>query len=120
MAGSCPDCGAQMKPLAFSEFCPNDCDRKPCDLPPRGWLCKLKRGHGGPCPTYPDLRPDPSADFSDEETTDPYGSIDWSDLLDPGQFGPVRLCPVCGASNTEPFPTAKSGTWHCLPCGHVW
>ncbi len=26
--GKCPDCGAQMKPLAYSEFCPNDCDRK--------------------------------------------------------------------------------------------
>lgn len=24
----CPDCGAEMKPLAYSEFCPNDCDRK--------------------------------------------------------------------------------------------
>ena len=26
--GKCPDCGAQMKPLAYSEYCPNDCDRK--------------------------------------------------------------------------------------------
>ncbi len=25
----CPDCGEEMKPLAFSEFCANDCDRKP-------------------------------------------------------------------------------------------
>ncbi len=24
----CPDCGSQMKPLAYSEYCPNDCDRK--------------------------------------------------------------------------------------------
>lgn len=24
----CPDCGAEMKPLVFSEYCPNDCDRK--------------------------------------------------------------------------------------------
>lgn len=24
----CPDCGAEMKPLATSTYCPNDCDRK--------------------------------------------------------------------------------------------
>lgn len=24
----CPDCGAEMKPLATSVYCPNDCDRK--------------------------------------------------------------------------------------------
>lgn len=30
----CPVCGAQMKPLLFSEFCPNDCDRAPTYLPP--------------------------------------------------------------------------------------
>ena len=24
----CPDCGTEMKPLAFSVYCPNDCDRK--------------------------------------------------------------------------------------------
>ncbi len=24
----CPDCGTEMKPLATSMFCPNDCDRK--------------------------------------------------------------------------------------------
>lgn len=23
----CPDCGAEMKPLALSVYCPNDCDR---------------------------------------------------------------------------------------------
>jgi hypothetical protein len=26
--GKCPDCGIEMKPLAYSEYCPNDCDRK--------------------------------------------------------------------------------------------
>lgn len=25
----CPDCGAEMKPLAYSVYCPNDCDRIP-------------------------------------------------------------------------------------------
>ncbi len=24
----CPDCGTEMKPLATSVYCPNDCDRK--------------------------------------------------------------------------------------------
>lgn len=24
----CPDCGAEMLPLATSVYCPNDCDRK--------------------------------------------------------------------------------------------
>lgn len=24
----CPDCGTEMKPLALSVYCPNDCDRK--------------------------------------------------------------------------------------------
>ena len=24
----CPDCGIKMKPLVFSFFCPNDCDKK--------------------------------------------------------------------------------------------
>lgn len=24
----CPDCGTEMKPLALSMYCPNDCDRK--------------------------------------------------------------------------------------------
>lgn len=24
----CPDCGTEMKPLATSMYCPNDCDRK--------------------------------------------------------------------------------------------
>ena len=28
MAIKCPECGAEMKPLATSVYCPNDCDRK--------------------------------------------------------------------------------------------
>lgn len=28
----CPDCGREMKPLAQSWFCPNDCDRKPQEI----------------------------------------------------------------------------------------
>lgn len=27
----CPDCGAEMRPLAMSVYCPNDCDRKVAD-----------------------------------------------------------------------------------------
>ncbi len=30
---NCPICGSIMKPLAFSNFCPNDCDRKSPDDP---------------------------------------------------------------------------------------
>lgn len=26
---ACPTCGGEMRPLLTSEFCPNDCDRRP-------------------------------------------------------------------------------------------
>lgn len=26
---TCPTCGSEMRPLAFSVYCPNDCDRDP-------------------------------------------------------------------------------------------
>jgi hypothetical protein len=107
-----------MLPLAaWSEYCPNDCDRKvepePVKLP--GW------------PAHND-------DFSDEEITldlgpivldkfedEDVGNIDWSDLMDADvsmEF--IRICSRCGSTNTEAFPNCNNGDWHCVACGHLW
>jgi hypothetical protein len=129
MAGRCPDCGGPMKPLAYSEFCPNDCDRKGESLPawPAHQSAELDDIF------LPRSKPD---DFSDEEITldlgpsslhedDDGGPIDWTHMigdLDVDLDGPVSvlMCPDCGSYNTEEFLNCSSGDWHCVPCGHVW
>jgi hypothetical protein len=45
----CPTCKGEMRALFSSFFCPKDCDRPRCDLPPSGWSCTRARGHSGPC-----------------------------------------------------------------------
>ena len=32
---TCPRCGAEMKPLFWGFYCPNDCDKRPVDPCPK-------------------------------------------------------------------------------------
>lgn len=100
----CKDCGAEMKDLAFSVYCPNDCDRKNdpryakkappppepvypqwpnhCKVPPPGWVCSRPDGHPGPCAAVDDISspPDPYA-WWDDEKTPPGGWCITSDVV---------------------------------------
>ena len=133
-----------MKPLAWSEFCPNDCDKKRQAMevwnatPPNGPDIDFAPEDFQPGGKFfgPNMGGD---DFKDEEITldlGPPSSIDpssynssqdddWAglDSLLDGLYGAdltIVTCPDCGSQNTEEFPNCLSGDWHCNPCGHVW
>ena len=115
-----------MKPLAWSDYCPNDCDKKPAGPEP------------GMC-----LFPATMDDFLDEEITkdlginpakfnadadDPPLEIDWAFVdsdLDLGadlgwqDIGKTQ-CQDCMSMDTEAFENCTVGDWRCVTCGHVW
>lgn len=98
----CGKCGAAMKPLFTSEFCPNDCDR------PLKWkLEKQLQSERVPAPVQ----------FDDVDT--PADGPGWLDI-DWSSMGMADDCPSCKSVDTEVFPNCSHGDMHCNTCGHVW
>ena len=80
---NCPTCKTPMKPLAFSEYCPNDCDK------------------------LDDLDKQPSLAF-DDEPTQPF-----TRPLDIELPVSVARCPKCGSSATAYFDPDLEHCWDC-------